>query len=49
MTGKTISMRIPLDWHEEIQKIARDMRISMPAAAKVWEERKFNLPKWKNV
>ena len=49
MRTRSIAVRIPQDIFSEVKKISDDMHISFPAAMKVWEEKKFNLPKWKNL
>ena len=41
--------RIPRDLFEEIDKISKEMNLSFPAAMRVWQEKKFNQPKWKTL
>ena len=46
---KSRACRVPRDLYEEIDKIKKEMNISFPAAMKVWQQKKFNLPKWKTL
>lgn len=46
---RAIPARVPVDMYHEINNIAKEMNISFSAAAKVWEQKKFNLPKWKTL